>query len=267
MLNEQQVNQYLARLGYGGGRDASVDTLSALHLAHLYRVPFENLDIALGITISLSDQAIFHKVIEQRRGGFCYELNYAFYLLLTSLAFDVQLLSARVNEQQKLGPPFDHLLLLVTVNGQPYAVDVGFGDSFTEPLLLAGGPVLQHGSHYKIDKQGDGYGMFRKLPGQQWQCQYLFSTKSRTIGDFAPMCHYQQTSPESHFTQKSVCSLATGQGRKTIGNGRFIVTEQGQRTEVAIVNEKVYRQLLQQHFNMSLPGDIVLDDLLARQGE
>src|SRR5215211_5668577 len=128
---------YLRRIGYSGPIKPDAQTLRGLHLAHMFSVPFENLDIGLGRPIRLSEEALWEKIVVQRRGGFCYELNGLFAWLLTQLDFDVTYLNARVyNRQGQLGIDFDHLALLVQIPHQSgrWLVDVGFGDSFNEPL-------------------------------------------------------------------------------------------------------------------------------------
>src|SRR5271166_3399320 len=103
-------------------------------------VPFENLDIHLGRPILCDEAAFLHKIINERRGGFCYELNGAFAALLGALGFRVTLLSARVaGADGSYGLEFDHLALRVdlpTTPGETWLADVGFGDSFIDPLLL-----------------------------------------------------------------------------------------------------------------------------------
>ena len=111
-------------------------TLRALHRAHLMTVPFENLSIHLGEPISLAAGNLMDKIVTRRRGGFCYELNGAFALLLGALGFEVRLLAARVFGGDRLGPPFDHLTLLVHASDGdgPWLADVGFGSHSVYPL-------------------------------------------------------------------------------------------------------------------------------------
>ena len=130
------VPAYLARVGYGDATPPDAETLRKLHRAHLLHVPFENLDIGLKRPIPCEADASLHKVVDERRGGFCYELNGAFAWLLPQLGFRVTLLSARVaREDGSYGPDFDHLTLRVDLD-EPWLSDVGFGDSFVEPLRL-----------------------------------------------------------------------------------------------------------------------------------
>src|SRR5512133_3408281 len=117
---------YLDRVNYPGPTTPTADTLRDLHRAHLLTVPFENLDIGLHRTIPCDETAAVRKVVENRRGGFCYELNSAFAALLHALGFTVTLLSARVARADgTASPEFDHLTLRVDLE-KPWLADVGF---------------------------------------------------------------------------------------------------------------------------------------------
>jgi N-hydroxyarylamine O-acetyltransferase len=131
------VSAYLDRIHYTQHLKPDVETLHGLHLAHMCSVPFENLDIGLKRPIKIDEVSIWQKIVSQRRGGFCYELNGLFAWLLRHAGFDVTCLNARVfNRAGELGIDFDHLALLVKIPSQPtpWLADVGFGDSFNEPL-------------------------------------------------------------------------------------------------------------------------------------
>jgi N-hydroxyarylamine O-acetyltransferase len=109
-----EIEKYLSRIRYYGDRSPTPDTLRGLHRAHLFTVPFENLDIHLARPIVLDQQALFRKIVDERRGGFCYELNSTFAVLLRALGFRVTLLSACVaRDAGGFGPDYDHLTLLV----------------------------------------------------------------------------------------------------------------------------------------------------------
>lgn len=259
------VDAYLERIGYRGTRRPTAQTLRRLHRAHLYSVPFENLDIHLGRPIRLSVPAFYDKIVRRRRGGFCYELNGLFGWLLAQLGFEVALLSARVFTGGQVGPEFDHLALLVE-GAPPLIADVGFGDSFLEPLRLEhGAAVEQNGVAYRL--QGAvGEWVLQRRDKLAWESQYAFSLIPRQLDEFGPMCHYQQTSPDSPFTQKSVCSLATEYGRVTLSNDTLITTIGEGRQEEKIAGEDEYRILLQDHFGVTLAADARLDRLIAPLG-
>src|SRR6185369_6716834 len=130
------ADAYLKRINYNGPREVSAETLRALQVAHLMSVPFENLSIHAGESIVLDEDALFTKIVDQRRGGFCYECNGLFAGLLRELGFDVVMLGAGVaHATGGFGPIFDHMALMVRLD-QRWLIDVGFGDSFLEPLRL-----------------------------------------------------------------------------------------------------------------------------------
>jgi len=258
MLSHNQVEQYFKRLNVQHIVDNKSSTLMALHQAHMLNVPFENIDIHLGHEIHLSIAQLFEKVVMNKRGGFCYELNYLFAALLTTCDFKVSLLSAQVFDGGALGREFDHMLLLVGVEDTHYIADVGFGDSFIFPIELGTEPVEQFGYQYKLMEKNEKQVLLRKKINENWQPQYTFSLTPYQIEAFKPMCEFQQTSLESSFTKKSVCSIATQTGRLTISNGKFIETNKGIRSEKLIGSSKSYRQILQEYFNMPLVENISL---------
>ncbi|HMM41549.1 MAG TPA: arylamine N-acetyltransferase, partial [Thermomicrobiales bacterium] len=209
--------RYLRRIGYDRSLTPSAEDLRALHLQHHYTVPFENLDIHRGVSITLDLPRIEDKIVRQRRGGFCYELNGLFAALLDQLGYVVTLLSARVSRgDSAFGPEFDHLLLRVDLD-EPWLADVGFGDSFRAPLRLATGLEQPDADrHYRVVAAGEDLFLEERRPGGGWKPQYAFTLTPHTLPDFAAMCVVQQTSPDSHFTQRRVCSIATPNGRITL---------------------------------------------------
>ena len=244
---------YLQRIGHAGPLAPTAETLRALHQAHLQAVPFENLDIHLRRPIVLDEAAFFRKIVGARRGGFCYELNGLFAVLLRALGFDVTLLSARVARPDGgYGPEFDHLLLLIALE-ERWLVDVGFGEVFREPLRLdEPGEQAQPGGVYRLTHDGDDWTYWSRDPAQGWQVQYRFTLQPRQLADFAEMCRYQQTSPQSHFTQKRICSLATPAGRVTVSGTRLILAENGQREERELTSEAEYESVLREYFGIDL---------------
>jgi len=240
---------YLERINYGGSLVPNPETLRALQVAHLMTVPFENLSIHAHEPIVLDDDAIFSKIVEQRRGGFCYEANGLFAALLRALGFNVTMLSAEVaTDGGGFGPDFDHMALMVTLE-QRRLVDVGFGDTFREPLRLdERSEQVQGRDAYRIDHDGS-YLVLKRRSGKEWNTEYRFTLQPREYGDYAGMCHYHQTSPESHFTQKRICTRATEDGRITLSEMRFIITNnKGERSERTLESQAEYVEVLREKF-------------------
>jgi N-hydroxyarylamine O-acetyltransferase len=215
-------------------------------------VPFENLDIHLGRRIELDEEAIFEKIVMRRRGGFCYEHNGLFAAVLRALGFEVTLLEARVSRGDgTFGIPFDHLTLAVQLADR-WLADVGFGDSFLEPLRLDDPDDQTQGNGTFRVRHDDTQGVYARRVDGEWRDQYQFFLAPRTLSDFAPGCHYHQTSPLTSFTQKRVCSLATPEGRITLSDRKLITTRNGRRDERDLPDEDAFRAALREHFGIEL---------------
>ncbi len=248
------IKAYLERINYDGSVAPSAELLRDLQIAHLLTVPFENLSIHAKQPIVLDDDALFEKIVRRRRGGFCYEANGLFAALLRELGFDVTMLSAGVaHAEGGFGPDFDHMALMVTLH-ERYLLDVGFGDSFREPLLIdESGEQIQGRRSYKIIPDGAHLILMRRDGGGEWNAQYRFTLLPHEYVDYVEMCRYHQTSPQSHFTRTRVCSRATPNGRMTLSEMRFINTSgSGERQERTLVGEDEYAEMLLEHFGIRM---------------
>ena len=246
------IDAYLKRINYDGPLTTSADTLRRLHLAHLYSVPFENLSIHAHEPIVLDDEALFKKIVERRRGGFCYEANGAFASLLRELGFAGTMLSAEIARADgTFSEPFDHMTLLVTLE-ERWLADVGFGESFLEPLRIdTTNAQVQGDQAFKIVPDG-GYLVVLRRHGDKWEPMYRFTLEPHQYADYAEMCHFHQTSPQSHFTQNRICSLATPDGRITLSGMKLITTCKHGREERTLVNTQEYEQVLRDQFGLAM---------------
>src|ERR1700751_5229647 len=158
-MDHETVGAYLDRVGVAALAVCDAAALRPLHRAHQMTVPFENLSIHLAEPISLDERDLIDKIVRRRRGGFCYELNGAFALLLEELGAQVSRGAARVYGEAGLGPPFDHLALIVRpADGSgPWLADVGFGSHSDYPLLLeARGDQDDPAGRFRIAEGGYG---------------------------------------------------------------------------------------------------------------
>jgi N-hydroxyarylamine O-acetyltransferase len=225
------VDAYLERIGYEGSRRPTAETLAALQRAHMLTVPFENLEIARGGKLVLDREHNFDKVVRRRRGGWCFELNGLFAGLLEELGFTVAMLgSSVIDEDGQESEDLVHLLLLVDLE-EPLITDVGFGESSIEPIPPDTGCEITNGG-----------------------LRVRYSLRPRTIDAFAGQCERLQTSPDSPFVQKRMCSMALPDGRLTLSDLRLIETRNGVRTERVLSGEDEWRQVLRDRFG------VVLDD-------
>ncbi|MGC7098008.1 arylamine N-acetyltransferase family protein [Amycolatopsis lurida] len=228
------MDAYLNRLGLSERPAADLDGLRLLQRTHLAKVPFENLDIHLGVPITLTEESVVDKIVHRHRGGICYELNGAFALLLRDLGFEVALLGAATfRENGELYPKLAHLALRVDLD-EPWLVDVGFGRFARQPLRLT-----------DPGEQPDEDGVFTvtELPTGQFEVHHDGSPAYRAdplplrLADLVPSCYWTTTSPESSFTRKPSCSLRTDAGRFTLSGDRLISTVDGERTEETLADD------------------------------
>jgi N-hydroxyarylamine O-acetyltransferase len=255
------VEAYLNRINYRGSLSVSSETLRDLQVAHLKTVPFENLSIHAGESIVLEEEALFKKIVECNRGGFCYECNGSFAGLLRALGFRVEMLAAGVARRQGgFGPVFDHMTLAVTLS-ERWLVDVGFGDSFLEPLLLDSRDEQVQGTRsFRIDADNDYLVLMRRNEDEDWEPQYRFTLQTFGFPDYEEMCRFHQTSPESHFTQNVICSRVTEDGRVTLSDMRLVTTSGPERTrhEQMLKTREEYDQVLRDQFGVEMKSEVKL---------
>ena len=252
-MRSMNIDAYLKRISYSGSLEPTADTLRDLQLAHLLTVPFENLSIHSGEPIVLEENALFGKIVERRRGGFCYEANGLFAGLLRALGFEVAMLGAGVaNSQGEFGPNFDHMTLMVTLSDR-WLVDVGFGDSFLEPLLLdSRAEQVQGTRRFKIVDDHDHLILLRRNLDADWEPQYRFTLQTYSFADYEEMCQFHQTSPDSHFTKGRICSRATADGRVSLSEMRLITTSgpKQRRDERTLKDRDEYDRVLRDQFGI-----------------
>ncbi|MCC7179326.1 MAG: arylamine N-acetyltransferase [Acidobacteria bacterium] len=252
LLTSQELDRYFARVAYRGPRDASLVTLRALHRAHLLAVPYENLDIHIGRPLTLDPDAMFAKLVDERRGGWCYEMNGVFGHVLESLGFEVRYLSGAVGRATSgWRAQGNHLVLLVTLD-RPWIADVGFGDGFLAPLPLEPGTYSQGFLRYRVGRDGPWWRVHNHEFGGA--DGFDFTLTPRALGDFAAQCRELQTSPESSFVKTTVCERFVPAGLVML-RGAVLrqVTAAGVTTDV-LRDAEEYERALRECFGLAVPG-------------
>ena len=229
------VAAYLARIALDAPPPATLDGLRQLQRAHLAAVAFENSSVLRGDPIVLDADRLVAKVVDGRRGGFCFELNGAFASLLAALGFVVARLPGRFWSDAGLGPPNEHLCLRVVLDGEPWLVDVGAGYSFLEPLRLVTDVEQEDPSgRFRIVTAADDPSSldveWRHRDGT-FRPHYRFRDEPVELSAFVDVCELLRTSPESPFTQGWICARALPDGWATLDGSHLVVTMGGARTE------------------------------------
>ncbi len=246
------VDAYLDRIGFSGTVAHDLGTLEALQRTHLTTVAFENLDVYSRRPVRTDAEWSVAKVVERRRGGWCFEANGAFAALLEALGFGVVRLGATV----LLGDPgdmIDHLAIEVRLD-EPYLVDVGFGDSFIRPLAF---------NH--TGPQDGGTGSFELIASDAAttliqhtdtvpQPQYRFRRVDRDLAEFAPASEQLSSDPNLHWRTKPFATrlLDGGPDRVTLLGDRLKITRNGTTTETPVATQE-WSDVLNEWFEMSMP--------------
>ena len=194
-----ELAEYFARIGYAGAPAADLATLRELHRRHLEAIPFEALDAQLGLVPSLERGAIFDKLVRQRRGGWCYEMNGLFGWALEEIGFDVTRVACAVMFQhggaETMG---NHLALLVRIDGSEWLADVGFGSSLAEPIPLAEARHAHTPFPVALARTPGGYWRYSEYAAAEPFC-FDFRAEPADEALLAEKCRWQASAPESNF--------------------------------------------------------------------
>ena len=252
------IELFLKRIGLTSLPDSPLMRLRILHKAMTQVVPFENIAILEGKKINLAPTAIFAKVVEQGRGGYCYELNTLLAEVLESLGYKVERLLGRVWVNGAPSPPLSHMTLRVMVDNHLYLCDVGFGGgTIREPIpWIFGAIVNQPPDSFRLDKTDNQEIMLSALTGSTWKNLYSLLPCPVRTQDYIPANHYSSTHPDSYFTQGPVAALTTEDGRITLRGRLLRKTGVCGESERNVTTFEEFIQILKEDFglnNLDLP--------------
>lgn len=263
------LDAYLRRIGYVGGRAPTLDTLAALHLCHAQTIAFENLDPLLGRPVALDAASLERKLVHSGRGGYCYEQNLLFGHVLRAFGFRVTGLAARVlwtYYREDAITARSHQLLRVDLEDGLYIVDVGFGgQTLTAPLRLEP-DVEQITPHeaFRLVTAGDGFEMQCRI-GVAWKSLYRFDLQEVFEPDYEILNYYASTHPESRFVKALIAARPAADRRYALANDQFTVHHLGGPTERRVLETvSELRETLESVFLLRLPDAPELDTALAR---
>lgn len=252
------LESYFERINYSGDTTPNFENLRAIHRAHMYHIPFENLSMFVPEPVILEEQALFNKLVTQKRGGFCFEQNGLFATILRKLGYQVDILGAQVfnNQRGTYSPARTHVVLLVTIDNIRYVADVGFGSSFIEALEFDTVKIQsQDVGKFRIEHGDDNcHYIYNQIMGADiMSLSYRFDLTPYELPDFEEACHYIMTSPRSHFTHGRICSIPDKHSRISLTEGKLIQTTlDGERTETPVEDEPVFHEILQTKFNIDV---------------
>lgn len=216
------VEAYLERIGYGGPLELNEKTLTGIHEAHSFTVPYENLEIMEGKPLSLDFVSLYNKVVVRKRGGYCFELNGAFYWLLDQLGFQpVEYFGRWIWGEPMAVPMKRHRISKVVLDGRAYICDVGVGTAtYVRPLIFEIGlEQEQCGLTFRILKDEIlGFLVQRATKDSDWENFFSFTEERALPIDFYYAHYWCTTHPDSSFTKNTLVHMPTRYGRNTIGD-------------------------------------------------
>ena len=257
---------YLKRVGYSGKIEPTRECLTAIHHAQFFTIPFENFDIALGKAIDLRPERLFQKLVHNRRGGYCFELNGLFLMALQAFGFHARALLGRVH---LTGVPTgrSHQLSLVTIEGCQWIVDLGFGSGTPRaPIpLVIGQEISAPGQTIRLVETEMFGTMLQMKNGEDWDDLYSFDLEHVCPGDIAYGNHYTSTSPNSFFVRDRVAAIPVKGGGITLYNNKLTTNLEGTSTETQLETGRPYIDALKTHFGIELEARY--DDLKPIEDE
>ena len=242
MLSTQNIKDYLLRLGLSEEICADLDGLNTLVRAQLTNIPFENIDVwATGACPSLATEDLFEKIVLHKRGGYCFELNTLFRILLNSLGFDAYQCIASLIHEDRVDPPA-HNIIICLLDGKKYLIDVGFGGPVPlEAMELKTGIC----NGFRLWKQNDMWYLERTDGTKPAFC---FRDIPAEMRELVPLNFYISQKPDSHFRHILRCNLRHTDGTVcTLVDELLQIHTDGTTQELAVTD---HLAVLQQYFGM-----------------
>ncbi len=243
------LEQYLERIKHTGKLEPNLETLIAVHRHHLLNIPYENLDIHFGRTLELSPARAYEKIVLEKRGGWCYEMNGLLAWALREIGFDVEYLACAVGQDNSSA---NHLALKVNLE-QPYLADAGFGNGLLEPIPLSAGVYIQQSRAFQLEQHGEDWRF--DIPSAALGAvgnSFDFTLQPRELEDFQERCSYLQTSSESGFVRVVVCHRMTETGVQSLRGAVLQTISNGIETSRTLETQDKYATVLREVFDLHL---------------
>jgi N-hydroxyarylamine O-acetyltransferase len=267
------LDLYLERIHLPQRPQADAAGLLALQRAHRLAIPFEDLDVILGRGIRVDSEGVFAKLVTARRGGYCFEHNRLFGDALDALGFSARPLLARVWLGSEHVPPLTHALSLVTIDGQDWIADTGFGGSYAPPMPLIDGEEVTapDGARFRLSRDPLYRWMLERhgnaettdgrtalaAPEMFHGAQYSFALEPAYPADFALGNHWTSTAPDTRFTTLRLVSIVLPQGFASLTDRQYKRRNGEQAADAEITDPRVYRMRLSMMFGIDLTAQEV----------
>jgi N-hydroxyarylamine O-acetyltransferase len=242
---------YARRIGFAGAMRPTAECLRALHLAHATHVPFENIEVLMRRPVRLDLTSLWKKLVEDGRGGYCFEQNTLFAAVLEEAGFRVRRLAARVRMGAVGTRPRTHMLLAVEADGRQWLCDVGFGgDALLCPVAwIPGETSAQFAWKYRLVEEAPGY-VLQTWRENAWVDLYSFTMEEQFAVDYEVANYYTATYPDSFFRKQLMVHLPAPDVRVTLVGRRLIERRPEGASEVVLADDAAVLEVLATRFGM-----------------
>jgi N-hydroxyarylamine O-acetyltransferase len=256
------LDAYFARIGYEGSRRRELETLAAIHERHAQTIPFENIDVLLGVGVRLDLSSVEQKLVHARRGGYCFEHNTLLAAVLRAIGFAVTPMLARVRWQvpPENRTPQTHMILRVEVDGRPWLADAGFGGiGLTAPLALDTFEIqITTLEPRRLVARGREILQQVRL-GETWTDVWTSSLDEAFPIDFEVGNWFTSMHPGSHFRHNLLVARPNGRRRVSLFNREFVIREiDGSAAKRQLGTPEELRRVLAEQFGLNLPAGVEL---------
>jgi len=249
--NNFVIADYCQRIGISGELKNDALTLATIMRAQLRAVPFENLDVQAGKIVSINPEDIVEKIVYQKRGGYCYEVNSLFAMALTELGFEYDIIGARPMFYP-FRRPKSHMVLVVKIGSERWLCDTGFGSfGLRAPIELKqlGQIIKQDNETFMLDKNERGEFVLKVLVKGEWANQFGFDLQPMEMIDFMPVNYYNSTHPDAVFVQRYLVMLQRADGR-TLLSGNQLKQLRGDQEEITEITPEQLDDVLWREFKL-----------------
>ena len=255
IYNKEQINLYLKKMNYKDEVKIDYNTLSKLQIAHLTNIPYENIDVLNKKSLSLDAQDLFNKMILNKRGGYCFELNGLYSNLLKSLGFKVTNLAGRFIYQDGKTRMRLHRILKVDIDNKSYISDVGvLSELPRKSLELEIGKIQNDGKcdyKFELDKNKE-YILYQKKPNKDWKQIYSFSLEPQLDIDYVLPSFYCETHLNSPFINSMKVAIYTDEEHIRLFDGELIFYKEGKVRRLEKICDKELDNVLKKYFGIVL---------------
>ncbi|WP_245836803.1 arylamine N-acetyltransferase family protein [Sphingopyxis indica] len=250
------LRRYFDRIGYAGPAEPTPGVLRALQAAHIAAIPFEAIDALVEGNVDIGADAVAAKLIDQRRGGYCFEQNGLFLRVLRAIGFDAEGLLGRVRWMQPAGAPptpRSHMVIRVRLGGRPWLVDVGFGSAVPPAPLAMDVEAAQPTVHeaYRIARHGGQWSVRTRIDGE-WMPVYVIDDAVPPAIDYEVANWYTATHPASHFRHQLIAARTTAEARYALRDNRLTIRRADGTSERHYLTADAIERALAEHFHLAI---------------